>query len=341
MSAYITEMQRYKIEFLLKQKVQVKEIALEIGKHYTTVYREIKSGTIELKNSDLTTRKEYCADYAQRVHDDAGHNKGREIKLGNDFKTAEKIETLIKKEKYSPYAVSCVLRKEGLTYLCAATIYTYIDHGYINLTNFDLPHGKESRKDKEKETIRRPALHNLGARSIEERPKEIYNRDKYGHWEMDTVYSGKGKGKECLLVLTERKTREEIIRKMPDRTKESTVAVLDNIEKELGTPEFCRKFKSITIDNGVEFYDYKGIERSLFVDGRRTTAYFCHPFCSSERGSNENQNKLVRRHIKKGENIGKYTDEEIKLIEEWINNYPRKLFNGLSVNDYKALLDTA
>lgn len=339
MSAYITEMQRYKIEFLLKQKVPVKEIAKEIGKHFTTVYREIKSGTIELQNSNLTTRKEYCADYAQRIHDDISHNKGREIKLGNDYETADKVETLIKKEKYSPYAVSCVLRKEGLTYLCAATIYTYIDRGYINLTNFDLPHGKEPRK--EKQIIRRPALHNIGARSIEERPKEIYNRDKYGHWEMDTVYSGKGKGKECLLVLTERQTREEILIKMPDRTKESTVAALDKLEKKIGTPEFFRKFKTITVDNGVEFYDFKGIERSLFVDGRRTTTYFCHPFCSSERASNENQNKLVRRHIKKGEDIGKYTEEQIKYMEEWMNNYPRKLFGGLSANEYKAFLSTA
>lgn len=337
MSKYITESQRYKIEWLLKQNVSVKEIAKEIGKHYTTVYREIARGTIELLNSNLTTRKEYCADYAQRLYDDAKHNKGREIKLGKDYKTAEKVETLIKKEKYSPYAVSCVLRKEGYTYLCAATIYKYIDYGYINLTNFDLPHGKEPRK--EKKTVRRPALHNIGARMIEERPKEIYKREKYGHWEMDTVYSGKGKGKECLLVLTERQTREEILIKMPDRTKESTVKALDEIEEEIGTVEFCRKFKTITVDNGVEFYDFQGIERSLNALGRRTTIYFCHPFCSSERGSNENQNKLVRRHIKKGEDIGKYTDEQIRNIQDWINNYPRKLFNGLSSIEYKALID--
>lgn len=339
MSAYITETQRYKIEFLLRKKVPVKEIAKEIGKHYTTVYREIARGTIELLNSNLTTRREYCADYAQHLYDDNKHNKGREIKLGKDYKTAEKVEKLIKEEKYSPYAVSCVLRKQGYTYLCAATIYKYIDHGYINLTNFDLPYGKEPRK--EKKEVRRPALHNIGARSIEERPKEIFKRDKYGHWEMDTVYSGKGKGKVCLLVLTERQTREEILIKMPDRTKESTVKALDNLEKEIGTAEFCRKFKSITVDNGAEFYDFHGIERSLFVKGRRTITYFCHPFCSSERGSNENQNKLVRRHIKKGEDIGKYTDEQIRYMQDWINNYPRKLFNGLSSMEYKLLINSA
>lgn len=338
MGKYLTEMERYKIEFLLKQGLKGRAIAAKLGKHWTTIYREIKRGTITLKNSDLTDRRKYCADYAQRLCEDAGHNKGRAIKLGKDYKTADKIETLIKKEKYSPYAVSCKLRSEGYTYLCAATIYSYIDRGYLNLTNFDLPFGKEPRKEEKK--IRRPSLHNLGARSIEERPKEIYDRKIYGHWEMDTVYSGKGKGKSCLLVLTERKTREEIVIKMPDRTAKSTVAALDDLENKMGTLLFCSKFKTITVDNGVEFSDWQGIERSLYVQGRRTTVFFCHPFCSSERGSNENQNKLVRRHIKKGENIDKYSDADIAYIEDWINNYPRRMFGGLSTKEYQQLNNT-
>ena len=338
MSKYITEVQRYKIEWLLKQGLKARAIAKEIGKHYTAIYREIKRGTIELKNSDLTIRCEYCADYAQNRHVDAGCNKGRAIKLGSDYKTADKIEDLVKKEKYSPYAVSCKLRDDGYTYLCAATIYSYIDRGYLNLTNFDLPYGKEPRKEEKK--VRRPSLHNIGARSIEERPKEIYKREIYGHWEMDTVYSGKGKGKACLLVLTERKTREEILIKMSDRTKESTVKALDGLEGKMGTLAFCQKFKTITVDNGVEFSDWQGIERSLYAIGRRTTVFFCHPFCSGERGSNENQNKLVRRHIPKGADIGQYSIEDVAYMQDWINNLPRRLFGGLSSNQYRLLLDT-
>lgn len=342
MGKYITEIQRYKIEFLLKKKVPVKEIAQEIGKHFTTVYKEIKRGTVELKNGDLTYRKEYCADYAQRLHEDAGHNKGAEIKLGHDYKTAEKIERLIKDEKYCPYAVSCELRKDKeCTSLCAATIYSYIDKGYLDLSNSDLPYGKQPRKDKEKQNIRRPSLCNIGARSIEERPKDVYNRDRYGHWEMDTVYSGKEKGLSCLLVLTERATREEIIIKMSDRTKASTVAALDSLEKKMGTIDFIRTFKTITIDNGVEFLDFEGIERSCLIDGKRTTTYFCHPYCSSERGSNENQNKLIRRFIKKGEAISGYSDTEIQNIQNWINNLPRRMFGGLSSYEYKQKFITA
>ena len=65
----------------------------------------------------------------------------------------------------------------------------------------------------------------------------------------------------------------------------------------------------------------------------KTKIYYCHPYSSWERGSNENANKLIRRFIKKGEDISQYTDRQIKDIENWINNLPRKIFNGLSSND--------
>lgn len=151
---------------------------------------------------------------------------------------------------------------------------------------------------------------------------------------MDTVYSGKGKGKSCLLVLTERKTRFEEIYYMESRTQEEVVKVLDSIERKIGLPTFISRYKTITCDNGTEFLDYNGTERSVdFPDIKRTVLYYCHPFASCERGSNENQNKLIRRWIPKGESIAEYKDH-IPFIQNWINNYPRKLFNGLSTMQY-------
>lgn len=335
MSKYITEIQRYKIEFLLGQKVPVKEIAKEIGKHYTTIYREIKRGRVTQIKNEYQEKKVYCADYAQMLQEKAGHNKGRAIKLGHDYQTAEKIERLIKEEKYSPYAVSMILRyNKELTYLCTNTIYNYIDKGYVNVSNTDLPHGKEPRK--EKQEVRRPSLRNIGASMIEERPKEASQRKQAGHWEMDTVYGGKNKSKTCLLVFTERKTREEIIIQMPDRTAKSTVAAINKMEMEIGADKFRERFLTITADNGVEFSDYKSIEKSCVDSKPRTKIYFCHPFCSSERASNENANRLIRRHIKKGEDIGQYTPEQIAYIEKWVNNYPRRIFGGLSSNQIRA-----
>ena len=60
---------------------------------------------------------------------------------------------------------------------------------------------------------------------------------------------------------------------------------------------------------------------------QRTTVYYCHPYCSSERGSNENQNGFIRRFIPKGTAISRYTPGEIREIQDFINYYPRGIFN--------------
>ena len=88
----------------------------------------------------------------------------------------------------------------------------------------------------------------------------------------------------------------------------------------------CGGFKTITVDNGVEFSDAEGLEKSRRNKKKRTKVYYCHPYSSCERGSNENANRLIRRHIPKGVNFDKKSKTEIKEIETWINNYPRKIF---------------
>ena len=171
---------------------------------------------------------------------------------------------------------------------------------------------------------------NVKGRSIEKRPLDILKREEYGHWEMDTVYSGRNKSKSCLLVLTERKTRLEELYYMKDRTQDSVCSALNSIETRIGTNNFKERYKTITVDNGAEFLNFDGMENSTYnPNKKRTTVYYCHPFCSSERGSNENQNKLVRRWIPKGEDISNY-EQDIPFIQDWINNYPRKLFKGKS-----------
>ena len=166
----------------------------------------------------------------------------------------------------------------------------------------------------------------------------MLKRNNYGNWEMDTVYSARG-DKACLLVLSERMTRQEIVIKVKDRTSASILQGLDKLEKSMGAPCFRKTFVTVTADNGVEFSDWKSIERSSLNKKKRTDLYFCHPYCSGERGTNENINRMIRRWIPKGDDIGLYSVEEIKQIEDWINDYPRKIFNGLSSNEYRAKLN--
>ena len=164
--------------------------------------------------------------------------------------------------------------------------------------------------------------------SIEQRPEEIDEREEFGHWEGDTVYSGKGKRKttRALLTMTERKTRKEIIIAIPNRKAETVVKALDALERKLGARRIRAIFKSITFDNGTEFAAAEGLERSC-VNKRlpRTKVYFCHPYSSWERGTNENTNGMIRRRFPKGTNFAAVTNAQIAQAENWINNYPRKI----------------
>lgn len=90
---------------------------------------------------------------------------------------------------------------------------------------------------------------------------------------------------------------------------------------------FYLTFKTITFDNGVEFMGYEGIEKSCRKKGIRTQIYYAHLYCSGERGTNENNNRMIRRWIPKGTDITNIKNSFIKEIEDWINNYSRAMFD--------------
>ena len=157
--------------------------------------------------------------------------------------------------------------------------------------------------------------------SIEHRPENINSREEPFHWEMDTV-KGRQKTKKCVLTLTERLSLKEITLPMNGATMENVVAALDGLERKYGKL-FRKIFRSITVDNGSEFSDCEGMEASIF-GGKRTKMYYCHPYSSYERGSNENQNRMLRRKFPKGTNFDEVPDEEIIAAADWMNGYPRK-----------------
>ena len=245
--------------------------------------------------------------------------------------TAANIENKIVDDKFSPEAALADIAKEGRkfkTTISVRTLYRYIDNGiFLKLTNKDLPVKSKKKRHNKKVKVQKRAS---AGESIENRPEEAKDREIFGHWEMDTVKGKRGVTKSCMLVLTERKTRDEIIIKLKDQTAASVVEALDRLERKWGDM-FYKVFRSITVDNGVEFADYEGMEKSVRkAEEKRTFVFYCHPYSSWERGTNENNNRLIRRHIPKGENFDNKTDEEIAYIEEWINNYPRGIF------DYKT-----
>ncbi|MBP9989126.1 MAG: IS30 family transposase [Ruminococcus sp.] len=320
---------RLKIEALSKAGLKSEAIGAIIGCSGRAIRNELAKGKVELLNSDLTTRTEYSADIGEQKHQYAGTGKGPSLKIGNDYRLVTYIEDKIIKEKMSPYAVAeCIKQERFQATICCKTIYNYIDEGlFPNLTNKHLPVKKKAKK-RQYDNVR-TATNNKKGTSISERPKEIDERKEFGHWEMDTVV-GKSGTKEVLMVMTERKTLKEIIRKIQSKSQYCIVKELDKIERKMGSKKFRETFKTITCDNGCENLDFEGIERSSLTKSKRTKVYYAHPYSAWERGSNENANKLIRRFIPKGADIGKFSHERIKMIEHWINNYPRRSLNGLS-----------
>ena len=336
----LTWTDRLKIEAWQKAKIKPQKMAEMLGVHFSTVYRELKRGQYEHLNMDYTTEIRYSPDKSEKKKQDNLRAKGPALKIGNDMAFAEFVEYMISVEKYSPEAALGKIKKDNLefkTSVCKQTLYRYIEQGvFLTLSNEDLPvkRNKKNHKVKKEKAARPPK-----GISIEKRPAIIAERSTFGHWEMDCV-EGTKKTKGTLLVLTERLTRFEIVRKMKDKTAKSVVKALNAIEREYGVALFRIVFKTLTMDNGVEFSDYAGIEKCVNGKGKRTEAFYCHPYSSWERGSNENQNKLIRRHYPKGFDFDKVTQKQILKLQNWINDYPRKMFDYASSSDlFEAYLN--
>ncbi|ACB90144.1 IS1239 transposase [Streptococcus pneumoniae CGSP14] len=149
--------------------------------------------------------------------------------------------------------------------------------------------------------------------SIEQRLEAINFRLENGHYEIDTVLLTRAKN-YCLLVLTDRKSRHQIIRLIPNKSADVVNQALKLILKQ-------HKILSITADNGTEFNRLSNVFSEKHI-------YYAHPYASWERGTNENHNRLIRRWLPKG--TKKMTPKEVAFIEKWINNYPKKCL------DYKS-----
>ncbi len=321
---------RDKLEALYNAGIPVKRIAEELGYTHQAIYHELKRGYYMHRNHDWTETRKYSADKAQLSAEINATAKGAPIKLGDDKEFATYVEDMISKG-YSPGAILLEIKEKGLNFktkVCRVTLYSYIDKGvFLKVSNKHLLH-KGKRKNKAEEEKQAKKLPNV-EHSIERRSPEINARETFGHWEGDSVIGTNKKG-ETVLTLTERLTRMEIILKSMDKTAASTVRLFNRLERRLGSVTFREIFKSITFDNGTEFSDVEGIEFSPYTRKRRTTVYYCHPYCSSERGSNENQNGFIRRFIPKGTPISNYSDTYIAHVQNFINNYPRGIFNGES-----------
>ena len=240
-----------------------------------------------------------------------GLSKGEYV-LRKFSKMAKYIENKIKIDKWSPDVIVGYMEKhnlfnqDGFTHITVPTIYNAIRFNIINVKIDDTRRMKYDPKYEyhEEKNVSESKL----PYSIDNRPDEIEKRLTFGNFELDTVL-GKQRGKhECLMTLTERKTRFEIIFKLKFKTADEVVNKFNQI-KNFMKLNYNKIFKSITTDNGSEFSHFLEI-----IKDTKTQIYFCHPYCSGEKGTNEKSNSMIRYFIPKGSLIENYSFEQINDI---------------------------
>lgn len=320
-----------------------KKIAKELGWSEATLSRELRRGKTVQLNSHLEEYECYSAYLAQLTVETNWSNKGPELKIGNDHRLAAKIESMLlgakltglERLRYSPAAIVMHFEQEGWpskTRLSIRTIYNYVERElFQNVSLRDLP-----RKGAKPKACHRRIEKRLRApecKRIDQRPKASDDRSEAGHWEMDCIESSK-KDKSCLLTLVDRHSRESIIFKLGRQTQSAVQRRINGLERKMGEAVFKEKFKSITVDNGAEFLNWKKLEQSLFSADKRTEIYYAHAYSSWERGSNENLNGFIRYFIPKGTKIKMIREREVKQLQEFINSYPRKILGGHSAKTF-------
>lgn len=316
---HLTIVDRGAIKALRAEGYTLQKIADHLGFHKSTISRELKRGTVRQRKSNGKEVDIYFPETGQIIYDRNRKACGAKLKLDNAIDFIKYAETQILHEEWSPDAV-CGQAKRNEKFqgnlVCTKTLYNYIDLGLIGVKNIDLPmkvrlNTKKKRNRKNKRVL---------GRSIDERPVEVNERQEFGHWEIDTVIGKKTKD-QALLTLTERKTRKELIFRVTAKDSLSVFEAMTHLKTSYGD-QFSKVFKTITADNGSEFS-----ELGIAVKNQGTEVYFTHPYTSSERGTNERHNGLIRRFIPKGKAISTVSEETIQYAEKWCNQLPRKILD--------------
>lgn len=208
--------------------------------------------------------------------------------------------------QWSPEQIAS--RKQDTIEYCPSfsTIYRWIHQKLILKGDMT----KLRRKGQFKRSQETRGRFNIG-KSIRQRPKEVYKRKELGHWEVDTVESGRfdrqRKSHYCFVTLAERKSRFYLVKLLPNRQSDQvTEAII-----ELLRPFPPDLVKTITCDRGKEFSQYARIEEALECD-----MYFADPYCAWQKGTNENTNGLLREYYPKGMDLSETNDDEVSLVLE-------------------------
>ncbi len=296
----LTSGERYELSALRKQGLRPAEIARALGRHRSTICREVQ------RNS----RKD--GGYRPSTADQKTRGRRSRSRRNQRFTAANwALVEIWLREDFSPEQVSGWLRRFRLLRISHETIYRHVwtDKGRDGTLHRHLRCAQKKRRKRYGHYDSRGRL--AGKRPISERPAEAENRSRAGHLEGDTVL---GTDKHCLLTLVDRMTGFTSIGKLTARTVEATNRAAIHLINAA-----ARTTRTVTVDNGTEFHGYKAIEAATGAD-----FFFATPHHSWERGTNENTNGLIRQYAPKRTSLAHLTQKDCDAIARKLNNRPRK-----------------
>ena len=302
----LTSEERYALQALRKQGCGWAEIGRVLGRHRSTISRELRRNRRSDGGYDPRT-----ADQRARMR----RSRSRRNQRITTEDWARVLECLT--EQWSPEQIAGRLTLKGRLRISHETIYRYL---WRNKRRGGT-HYKHLRQAGKKRRKRYGAYDSrgrlAGKRHISERPASVETRMHIGHWEIDTVL---GSGRPCIVTLVERSTGYLMIGKLPNRT----VAALNQAVLRLINAAPL-PVETITADNGTEFHGYKALEEATGV-----RFYFATPHHSWERGTSENTNGLIRQYLPKRTSMARISHAACDRIADRLNDRPRKRLDYLT-----------
>lgn len=309
------------IQSALWEKKSARAIAKELHRNVSTVSREIS------KNLDSLGRKMYVPRIANSKALSNRKSRGRSDRLKNDTIRHYVISHL--KLRWSPEQIAGTLPIDlpGQN-ISHEAIYQYIYNqihrngwGLLRPGCQDLRSYLRRRKKRRthkgtrrcQRVLRRPGI------LIDFRPSIVNHRARIGDWESDSVESRDHK--PGINTLVERKTGLVFITRLKDKTSQATILAIESRVKSL--PKELKQ--TATFDNGPENQKWQEFEAQTGFK-----SFFAHPYCSGERGTNENTNGLIRDYFPKRTDFDTITNEQLQQVENLLNNRPRKRHNWLT-----------
>lgn len=326
----ITDNEREEISRSLAVGKSITEISNELGKHRTTIFREVK------RNSGKSGYRAFSA--SKRAQDSAGSRRKGKTRIEKDQRLRTYVLQRLK-QQWSPRAIS-----ERLEVEYPLDMEMRISHESIYQYIYVLPRGelkqtlikalRQEHAYRYKHKVGKPTETRgkiADMLSIEERPVEVEDRTVPGHWEGDLIL---GKNKQSALgTLVERTTRYTIL--VPLGDKKDAVSVREAFAKAFCSLPIELK-KSLTYDQGKEMSEHQ-----RFTIDTGIKVYFAHPSSPWERGTNENTNGLIRQYFPKGTDFTNISTSEIEQVQHLLNDRPRAVLNYLKpdevINDLVAL----